>query len=85
MKWNMGWMHDTLAYMSLDGIYRSWHQNQLTFSIWYAFSENFMLPLSHDEVVHGIPTDDHILVNGDIVSLDTGVLYKGYHIDDCPQ
>ena len=53
MKWNMGWMHDTLEYMSLDGIYRSWHQNQLTFSIWYAFSENFMLPLSHDEVVHG--------------------------------
>ena len=53
MKWNMGWMHDTLAYMSLEPIYRSWHQNQLTFSIWYAFSENFMLPLSHDEVVHG--------------------------------
>ena len=53
MKWNMGWMHDTLEYMSLDSVYRSWHQNQLTFSIWYAFSENFMLPLSHDEVVHG--------------------------------
>ena len=53
MKWNMGWMHDTLEYMSRDSIYRSWHQNQLTFSIWYAFSENFMLPLSHDEVVHG--------------------------------
>jgi 1,4-alpha-glucan branching enzyme len=53
MKWNMGWMHDTLAYFSLDPIYRKYNQNQLTFSIWYSFSENFVLPLSHDEVVHG--------------------------------
>jgi 1,4-alpha-glucan branching enzyme len=52
-KWNMGWMHDTLSYMQLDPIHRKYHQNQLTFSIWYAFTENFMLPLSHDEVVHG--------------------------------
>jgi 1,4-alpha-glucan branching enzyme len=53
MKWNMGWMHDTLKYFSHESIHRSFHHNQLTFSIMYAFSENFMLSLSHDEVVHG--------------------------------
>jgi 1,4-alpha-glucan branching enzyme len=53
MKWNMGWMHDTLAYAREDPVYRRHHQDKLTFSLWYAFNENFVLPLSHDEVVHG--------------------------------
>jgi 1,4-alpha-glucan branching enzyme len=53
MKWNMGWMHDTLDYFAKEPIHRRYHQNQLTFSIWYAFFENFVLPLSHDEVVYG--------------------------------
>jgi 1,4-alpha-glucan branching enzyme len=53
MKWMMGWMHDTLEYFKLESIHRKFHQNQITFSIHYAFTENYCLPLSHDEVVYG--------------------------------
>ena len=52
-KWNMGWMHDTLEYMAKDPIYRRYHHNKMTFGMLYAYNENFVLPLSHDEVVHG--------------------------------
>jgi len=52
-KWNMGWMHDTLKYVQEDPVHRRWHHNRMTFGLVYAFAENFVLPLSHDEVVHG--------------------------------
>jgi hypothetical protein len=52
-KWNLGWMHDTLDYMKLDPVHRKYHHDKLTFGMLYNYTENFMLPLSHDEVVHG--------------------------------
>ena len=53
LKWNMGWMHDSLGYIQREAVHRQWHHNEMTFSMMYAYSEHFVLPLSHDEVVHG--------------------------------
>ncbi|SDE12982.1 1,4-alpha-glucan branching protein GlgB [Rhodococcus tukisamuensis] len=71
MKWNMGWMHDTLGYLGRDPIHRSFHHHEITFSLMYAWSENYLLPVSHDEVVHGkgtlwtrMPGDDHAKAAG---------------------
>ena len=82
MKWNMGWMHDTLGYISRDPIYRSYHHHEMTFSMLYAYSENYVLPISHDEVVHGkgtlwtrMPGNDHVKAAG----LRTVIAYQWAH------
>jgi 1,4-alpha-glucan branching enzyme len=71
MKWNMGWMHDTLDYLRRDPVHRSFHHHEMTFSMLYAYSEHYVLPLSHDEVVHGkgtlwtrMPGNDHVKAAG---------------------
>jgi 1,4-alpha-glucan branching enzyme len=71
MKWNMGWMHDTLGFMAHDPVHRSYHHHEITFSLMYAWSENYLLPISHDEVVHGkgtlwtrMPGDDYAKAAG---------------------
>ena len=80
-KWDMGWMNDTLDYFRIHPYDRKFHYHKLSFSMMYFYNEHYLLPFSHDEVVHGIPSKKRVLKEGDIVSLDAGVIHKGYHSD----
>ena len=80
-RWNFEFMNKSFEFFGCDPLFRKGIYNEFLNSMIYAYTEHYVLPFSHDEVVHGIPRKDHILKEGDIVSLDAGLIYKGYHSD----